>query len=159
MTRCRKICRKTDVFPTGCVLTSQNTDGKKFLCRNFFLSGSIKTEVHAPGFYQSAAQIVFYARHRAMTAFRGTIKRTPAAYTRRGYLHGIKSKHFRAAARVRKRSFLYMEPPLLPSQTPVARADRYALIKPSMSPSITALMLAFSKPVRVSFASVYGMKT
>ncbi len=53
----------------------------------------------------------------------------------------------------------YMLPPLLPSHTPVASADRYALIKPSISPSITALILAFSKPVRVSLASVYGMKT
>ena len=31
---------------------------------------------------------------------------------------------------------------------------KYALIKPSMSPSITASILPFSKPVRVSFASV-----
>ncbi|WP_418984521.1 hypothetical protein, partial [Agathobaculum sp.] len=31
-------------------------------------SQGIKTEVHAPGFYQSASQIVFYARFRA--AFR-----------------------------------------------------------------------------------------
>ena len=38
----------------------------------------------------------------------------------------------------------YILPPLLP-HTPVASADRYALIKPSISPSITALILAFSK--------------
>ena len=31
---------------------------------------------------------------------------------------------------------------------------KYALIKPSMSPSITASILPFSKPVRVSFESV-----
>ena len=61
-----KICAlrlsKNFVFPTICVLTSQNTDGEKFLCRNFSLSRSIKTEIHAPGFYDFALQSLFYAR-------------------------------------------------------------------------------------------------
>ena len=61
----QRACRKADALPTICVLTSQNTDGEKFLCRNFSLSRGIKTEVHAPGFYQSASQIVFYLRFRA----------------------------------------------------------------------------------------------
>jgi len=60
-------CRKADALPTSCVLTSQNTDGEKFLCRNFSLSGSIKTVIHAPGFYEFAAQILFNTRFRANT--------------------------------------------------------------------------------------------
>ena len=43
--------------------------------------------------------------------------------------------------------------------SPVACAVRYAVIKPSISPSMTASMLLFSNPVRVSLASVYGIKT
>ena len=59
-------CRKTNVFPTICVLTSQNTDGEKFLCRNFSPSQGIKSQVHAPTFYDFAKQSLFYARCRAV---------------------------------------------------------------------------------------------
>jgi len=38
--------------------------------------------------------------------------------------------------------------------SPLALAVRYALMNPSISPSITAVILPFSKPVRVSLASV-----
>ena len=42
---------KNFVFPTICVLTSQNTGRPKVPIRKLSPSRSIKTEVHAPGFY------------------------------------------------------------------------------------------------------------
>ena len=56
---------KNFVFPTICVLTSQNTSRPKVPIRKLSPSRSIKTEVHAPGFYEIAPQFLFYARCRA----------------------------------------------------------------------------------------------
>ena len=53
------------VSPTICVLTSQNTSRPKVPIRKLSPSRSIKTEVHAPGFYEIAPQFLFYARCRA----------------------------------------------------------------------------------------------
>lgn len=45
------------------------------------------------------------------------------------------------------------------SRVPCDRAFKYAFMKPSSSPSITAVILPISKPVRWSFTRVYGMNT
>ena len=56
---------KNFVFPTRCVLTSQNTSRPKVPMRKLSPSSSIKTEVHAPGFDTFAMQMLFHARCRA----------------------------------------------------------------------------------------------
>ena len=56
---------KNFVFPTICVLTAQNTSRPKVPVRKLSPSESIKTEVHAPGFYAFAPQMLLHARCRA----------------------------------------------------------------------------------------------
>ncbi len=56
-------------FPIICVLTSQNTGRPKVPMRKLSPSRSIKTEVHAPGFYGFTSQSLLNARCRAAAAF------------------------------------------------------------------------------------------
>ena len=58
---------KNFVFPTICVLTTQNTSRPKVPMRKLSPSRSIKTEAHVPGFYAFAQQTLFNARCRAIT--------------------------------------------------------------------------------------------
>ena len=61
-------CRETDVSPTRCVLTAHGAaeHGRpKVPIRKLSPSQSIKSQVHAPTFYEPASQVLLNARCRA----------------------------------------------------------------------------------------------
>ena len=63
-----RACRETTVSPTFCVLTARcaaEHGRPKVPIRKLSPSGSIKTVIHAPGFYDFALQNLFHARSRA----------------------------------------------------------------------------------------------
>ena len=60
-----RACRETTVSPTFCVLTARcaaEHGRPKVPIRKLSPSGSIKTVIHAPGFYDFALQNLFHAR-------------------------------------------------------------------------------------------------